>query len=297
MTQRGPQMDVTNSVDVTSPPAVSAAIREILEARYSGQGFTIIDTLVNDLERLYKGDFPGFHACDVHYHKLQHVLDVSLAMARLIDGYEHSAAPQRQLGPDYALAGMCAALFHDAGYIRRRSDTRHRNGAAYTRIHVRRSARWLREYLPGVGLGELADEAANMVHFTNCSRPPANVPAGDVRERRTGELLGTADLIAQLADVRYVEKCQTSLYDEFVEGGVAGANAEGYRGKIYRNADDLLTSTPGFMRWAIRERLEAGFHHAYRYAAVHFGGANLYMDAIDLNYAHLEAQLNGQAVT
>lgn len=290
-TRRAPYQDVSETVDVTSPEAVAAAVRRLFARRFPDRSWNIIDRLFNDFAHLYRGTFPGYRACDVKYHDIQHVLDVTLAMIRLIDGHERAVPAQEQLGPDLALAGLCAALFHDAGYIRRIHDTRHDNGAAYTRIHVRRSARWLREYLPGVDLGHLAGAAARVVQFTNCGRQPSRVPVQTSAERRLGELLGTADLIAQLADVCYIEKCRDYLYDEFVEGGIAGRTAEGYLGATYRSADDLLNSTPAFIRWVVRERLEEGLHGAYHYAEVHFGGDNPYMDAIAENYARLEARL------
>lgn len=294
---RAPHMDVSNRIDVTDSTAVARAIRRVLEGCYRGINFPQVEGLVADLRRLYAGEYPGYHACDVKYHNLQHVLDVSLAMVRLIDGHEKTVPESHRLGPDYALAGLCAALFHDAGYIRRRRDTRHSNGAAYTRVHVSRSARWLREYLPSIGLERLAGPCSRLVQFTNSGRHPHRLPVQASRERRLGELLGTADLIAQLSDAQYIEKCRDYLFDEFVTGGLAGESvSEGYLGSGYRSPDDLLASTPAFIRWVVRERLEAGFNGAYHYAAEHFGGTNLYMTAIRANYNRLEASLGSGGV-
>lgn len=289
---RAPHMDVSNRIDVTRPAQVAGAVREVLEDCYPRAGFAQVEALVADMQRLYEGEYPGYHACDVRYHNIQHVLDVTLAMARLIDGHERSEPAAERLGPDYALTGICAALFHDAGYIRRRRDNRHRNGAAYTRVHVTRSARWLREYLPSVGLAHIAEPCARLVQFTNCRRHPRRLRAPAARERRLGELLGTADLLAQLSDARYIEKCRDDLFDEFVTGGLAGAGAgDNDMGPPYRSPQDLLASTPGFMRWVIRERLDKSLNGAYRYAAEHFGGRNPYMDAIRDNYNRLDVRL------
>ncbi len=299
---RAPDRDVTNTVDVTDPLAVGAQLRSLMEHRYPGQSFELIDLLVADFSRLYSGQFPGYHACDVKYHDVQHVLDVTLAMGRLIDGYEKAAARSgsglEPLGPCYALVGICTALFHDAGYIRLHGDTLHDNGAGYTRVHVKRSARWLREYLPLVELGHMAATCARVVHFTNCSLDPESLDVRAPAERVVGELLGTADLIAQLADLHYVEKCRDYLFDEFVAGGMTGASeSEGFGAKIYGSRDDLLAATPNFMRWAVKERLEDGLNKAYHYAAEHFDGENYYMDAILYNYARLDASLKRQTGT
>ena len=285
-------MDVSNSVDVTDPNAVGAEVLAILGARYPLSDFSAVNTLITDLTRLYRGDFPGFCACDIGYHNLQHVLDVTLAMARLIDGHDAAELDGARLGPDLALAGIAAALFHDSGYIRRSRDSRNKNGAAYTRVHVSRSARFLADYLPGVGLGQHTGVCTRIVHFTGYELDPEEVQVESPRERRLGELLGTADLIAQMADVDYVRKCREYLFEEFREGGLAGEHVSQYPGTtVFRSPEHLLESTPGFIRNAIGKRLVRQFGGVYRYAAAHFDGQDLYMDAIMENCRELEAQL------
>ena len=285
-------MDVSNSVDVTDPDAVGAAVLSILETRYPLGDFSVISTLITDLTRLYRGDFPGFCACDIGYHNLQHVLDVTLAMARLIDGHDAAETDGARLGPDLALAGIAAALFHDSGYIRRSRDSRNKNGAAYTRVHVSRSARFLAEYLPAVGLEQYAGVCTRIVHFTGYEMNPEEVEVAGSRERRLGELLGTADLIAQMADVDYVRKCREYLFEEFREGGLAGEHVSQYPGTtVFRSPEHLLETTPGFIRNAVDTRLVRQFGSVYRYAADHFQGRDLYMNAIMENCRQLEAQL------
>ena len=61
-------------------------------------------------------------------------------------------------------------------------------------------------------------------------------------------MLGTADMITQLADRCYLEKCRDRLYPEFVLGGVAlpiGSN--GYAEVKYASGLDLLRQTPAFV--------------------------------------------------
>ena len=289
---RSAHMDVSNTVDVTEPGDVAAAVRRILEARYALFDFTPVDTLVADLSRLYRGDYPGFSACDIGYHNLQHVLDVTLAMSRLVDGHDWIEADGARLGPELALAGIAAALFHDSGYIRRARDTRHKNGAAYTRVHVSRSARFLEEYLPGAGMSQLAGVCTRIVHFTGYELTPSEIVVANPQERRLGELLGTADLIAQMADVDYARKCREHLFEEFRVGGLAGEHASQYPGAtVFRSPEHLLESTPAFIRNAIDSRLEGQFGGVYRYAAEHFDGEDLYMNAILHNCRTLEAEL------
>jgi len=118
-----------------------------LLADLAGGSVERIAAAFGDFERLFNGQFPGYLGCDTVYHDLQHSLDDTLAMARLLAGYDKSHAPDQRLGADRAVMGIVVALFHDAGYIRQTDDTQHRNGAEFTRTHVSRSANFLARYL------------------------------------------------------------------------------------------------------------------------------------------------------
>jgi len=282
-------MDVSNTVDVTDPAEVTQAVRSIMDGRYPGYDFTLIDVLIADFIRLYRGSYPGYQACDIGYHNIQHVLDVTLAMARLIDGHDGSCPEGEKLGPDLALAGIACTVYHDAGYIRRVGDNKDQTGAAYTRIHVSRSALFMAEYFPTIGLESIVPLCERIVHFTGYEVDPCNIEVESEREYVLGSLLGTADLIAQMADLGYVQKCYDELYLEFVAGGIAGDDGlEGYSGLVYRSPEHLLESTPDFIRSAIEVRLEGYFKSAYRYAAAFFEGPNLYMESIERNRLELE---------
>jgi hypothetical protein len=289
---RARDMDVSNCIDVTDPDAVTVGLMEILAEHCSPGALESVPALVADFARLYRGEYPGYHACDVGYHNIQHVLDVTLAMARLIDGYLKSRGKEAPLGEELIVAGIACALFHDAGYIRRRHDSRHSHGSEYTRIHVRRSARFMKEYLPTVGLEFASPTCQRIVHFTGYEVNPADISVPTDAERTLGWLLGTADLIAQMADVAYLEKCRDHLYKEFVGGGLAvGESKYTETGIVYKSPAHLMQSTPNFVRSAIQVRLDGYFHSYYRYGAVHFDGPNLYMDAIQENCSRLEAIL------
>jgi hypothetical protein len=289
---RAREMDVSNTVDVTDPVAVTDALLDILSRHYDRDDLRAIPILVADFARLYRGEYPGYHACDVGYHNIHHVLDVTLAMARLIDGHEIVHGEDAPFGAELSVAGIACALFHDSGYIRKRHDTQHTNGAEYTRIHVSRSARFMADYLPKIDLDYAVPICQRIVHFTGYEVNPADIDVPTEEERTLGWLLGTADLIAQMADVAYLEKCRDHLYPEFVEGGMAGKKGKYTKtGIIYKSPSHLMQSTPNFIRSAIQVRLDGYFHSYYRYAADHFGGPNLYMDAIQENCSRLEAIL------
>jgi hypothetical protein len=286
--QRRSEFDVTDSVQVSDPQAVQAAVDEILRGTFPGERFARLATAYADAVRLFRGEFPGYRGCETWYHDLQHTLDMTLALARLIDGHERSEPAARRLGPERAEVALIVGLFHDSGYMRRVHDTRHVHGAEYTRTHVTRSGRFLAEYLPTLGLGQHAAMVTELVHFTGYEIALDRIQVEDPHWRRIGHLIGTADLIAQMADRCYLEKCRDRLYKEFLLGGVARSSApDGTPVVLYASPRDLLIKTPGFCTKTRRERLDGAFEGVHRYAAVHFGGTNHYLAAIDSSLAHL----------
>jgi hypothetical protein len=124
---------------------------------------------------------------------------------------------------------------------------------------------------------------------------PNEIKVQSSEEYMLGSLLGTADLIAQMADVEYLKKCREDLYTEFVSGGIAGEGGlEGYQQTIYKSPQHLMELTPEFIRTVIHDRLDGHFNGAYRYAEKHFNGPNLYMEAIDRNRVELDQMLAAQ---
>jgi len=107
------------------------------------------------------------------------------------------------------IAGILAALFHDFGYLRRRNDRRHRYGAEYTLTHVSRSAAFLRRYVRSLGLGDGLGARRRHAGPLHGLREAAElIRLSDTLLRRVGQMLGTADILAQMADRCYLEKCR-----------------------------------------------------------------------------------------
>ncbi|MCE9639842.1 MAG: HD domain-containing protein, partial [Betaproteobacteria bacterium] len=205
MQQRRSDYDVTNSVKTTDAATVAAEVRRIYLDLYRKADVTTLDRAFVDFAALYAGEHPGYYPCDTGYHDTQHVLDVTLAMARLLHGYQR--AGREPLEARLFCLGVILALYHDCGYIRRRNDTRHENGAEYTLTHVSRGARYLRAYLPQIGMEDLAKVAARVVHFTGYEVPIEKIRLPQPIFRVIGNLLGTADILGQMADRCYLEKC------------------------------------------------------------------------------------------
>jgi hypothetical protein len=293
--ERRNDYDVTNQVNTTDPAAVNSEVNRIFLELYPNASTHVLNRAFRDLGRLHKGEYPGYRACDTGYHNLQHSLDVTLAMARLMDGYERSHHDHRTeaLGAKLFRFGAVTALFHDIGYLRKVNDMRHKNGAEYTLKHVTRGARFLEEYISRLGMAELAPIASQIIHFTGYERPIQKIHVPNLTFRLLGNMLGTADIIAQMADRCYLEKCRDRLYPEFVEGGLAARDGADHRaGVMFTSAEDLVTKTPKFYKTAT-VRLNDHLGSAYGYADKHFGGPNLYLDEISKNI-HYAAEVAEQ---
>jgi len=280
------QYDVSSRIDTTDPDSVLREIKRIHLELYPHTPTSLIACAFDDCARMYDGAHPGYRGCDTGYHNLQHTLDVTLAMARLMDGYERSAQGGEPIGSRRFALGVVTALFHDIGYLRHRNDTRHQNGAEYTLRHVSRGARFLEPYLAEHGLPDLAPVAAKLIHFTGYEMPVEAIDLPEPMFRRIGNMLGTADIIAQMADRCYLEKCRDRLYPEFVAGGLASVGqAQAPPTALFYSAEDLLLKTPNFYLSA-EHRLTQLLGGTFEYARTHFGGRNLYLEAVLKNVQH-----------
>jgi hypothetical protein len=290
------EFDVTNRINTTDPVCVKLEVDRIFRSLYARPNAATLNRAFDDMVRLYRGEFPGYAKCDTSYHDLQHVLEVTLAMARLLDGYERSRGEDARHIPERLFElGVICALYHDIGYIRRLGDNKHRNGAEYTRIHVSRGARFLKSYMPIIGMAEYAEIAGQIVHFTGYERPVSSIRVPDPIFKLLGSLLGSADIIAQMSDRCYLEKCRDRLYPEFVAGGIARQRTADGEEVVFESAEDLLRKTPRFYQNAA-QRLDVDLGGAYRFAQTHFGGQNLYMEALRQNIRFVEKSADDGAI-
>jgi hypothetical protein len=292
---RRSDFDVTNSVQVSSPEAVLAAIVTLFEPTWPTLSLEPLEEAFVHFERLFAGEVPGYMGVDTVYHDRQHTLDITLALARLLVGYERQQDEKNRLGGDRALLGLVTGLFHDVGYLRRLDDREINNGAEFTRTHVSRGARFLEEYLPVIGLARAIPVATQIIHFTGYEVPFAQIKVTDPLDIKVGHLLGTADMIAQMADRCYLEKCRDRLYAEFVLGGVAlPMAANGGRQVKYASGLDLLRQTPEFVAEVRTKRLDGEFGAAYKSLEVLYNGRNPYIEAMDRNVAYLRQILRSE---
>ncbi|MFW5442945.1 MAG: hypothetical protein ACKE51_01385 [Methylococcaceae bacterium] len=283
------QLDISLSVCISKVLPVCDAIREIFLTQFPGQEseFVVIENMFDHIDKIYHGTLPNYYACDTDYHDMRHILDVTLAATRLFDGYEKvHGGTDKALGLERFQQGITAALFHDIGYIRHQNDSKHKHGAEYTKTHITRGTRFLTSYLPTLGKQVWVDKMKDLLHFTGYEK---SVTMKDPIDHTLGCLIGTADLIAQMSDRVYLERCRDCLFQEFKIGKVAPPN--GSSDQFYESSSAMLSQTPDFIRSTIENRLDKLFGSVYRYAANHFGGDNLYMNGIEKNCNFLEGLL------
>jgi len=285
------EYDVTNTVKVSSVPAVRDAVRDLYCDVFPTAAFDRLWLAFHDFGQLFDGRLPGYEGCDTVYHDRQHTLDMTLAMTRLLVGYEKSCAEADRFGDERITIGIIVALFHDAGYMRRDSEPPRANGAEFTTWHVSRSADFLRSYLPRIGMSRWAGIASRIVHFTGYELNIDDIELDDPKDSLIGHFVGTADLMAQMADRCYLEKCRDRLYSEFVLAGVAIGDQDDLvkqpGGVIYASGIDLLRKTPYFYEHMAMSRLDDKFNQAYRYIEVLYDGRNPYFEFIEQNQEYL----------
>ena len=281
------EFDVTDRVNTTVPDAVSGEVFRIYQDLYQRDDADNLVQAFEDVTRLYNGEYPGYRPCDTSYHDIQHVLDVTLAMARLMDGCVR-ATDADVLNERLFRFGIVTALYHDCGYIRHRNDTRHREGAEYTKTHVSRGGRFLEEYLVKIGMSDFVHAASRTLHFTGYEVPVERIRV-EPQFRLIGNLLGSADILAQMADRCYLEKCHDRLYPEFVVGGIARQpTAEGGEQVVFESGAHLIYQTPRFYESA-KKRLNVDLGGYCSYVEKHFGGENLYFTELEKNINHARA--------
>ena len=266
------ELDVARQVKTTDPAAVKREIDRIFHELYPDASTAAMDRAFQDCARMFGGELAGYRA-----------MEVTLAMARLIDGYERGRVGVESINEKLFRLGVITALFHDAGYILHNDEKDVKNGAEYTLIHVSRGAQFLKEYLPRIGMADVADIAASLIHFTGYEQPVASIRVPGLIYRLLGNLLGSADIIGQMSDRCYLEKCRDRLYPEFVAGGLTRKRTpEGGEQVVFASGEDLVMKTPNFYTGASK-RLNSDLEGCYVHVERHFGGQNLYFEELSKN--------------
>jgi hypothetical protein len=266
-------------IDLDDSRKVLSEIQNIVSLIARGVDNTFIDQIYSDIVDLFNGQYPGYRASTAKYHNLEHTKAVVLATARLMHGH---AQNENTFTPLNVEIGLAAALFHDIGYIQADYDLEG-SGAKYTIGHEERSIAFMREYLSGKNFSfrDMSD-CAHVIYCTMLATSPNAIPFRTKEIETLGKIVGSADLLAQIADRMYLERLLL-LFLEFEEGGLPGFNS----------SLDLLQKTENFYEFVAQKRLNEEFDSFAADMRLHFLhhwdiDRDLYAESIEKNIEYIK---------
>ena len=208
------------------------------------------------ISEIFSGASPGFQASSTKYHNLRHTQSVVLATIRLfhglmLDNHRFSAHIIEQT--------LLSAYFHDTGFLLQTSETAD-SGASYTKFHEARSIRFLNQYLANRKVPQgFHENCATIIKFTNLRIEPATLLTPSSEIGLCGRILGSADILAQMAS-RYYLECLPLLYQEHLTGGILE----------HASALDMMRHTAHFYQHVIEKRLKETFGNVAQSMRTHF---------------------------
>jgi hypothetical protein len=243
----------------------------------------LIVTTHRDIADIFSGYYPGYRENNNKYHNLRHTFAVALATIRVFHGL---MAKGQSFSSRTILKGMLSAYFHDTGLLLRSFDTAE-NGAEYTRDHETRSINALANYLKSCKLDdEIRIDCSSIIRSTNIELDFQSIPFNSPEVKLVGQIVGTADILAQMADRYYLEQLP-HLYQERRDGGVLD----------HVSAFELMKETTSFYHNIIIERLETVLGDVAHAMRAHFKrrwnlDRNLYKENINSNIDYLQKVVN-----
>lgn len=264
--------------DIRSTSETFAEIKKILLLIDPSFDSLFIENVYNDIIRLFNGNYPGYRASNTKYHDLEHTCAVTLATARLMHGIH---VQNQTFSSRVIQLGLIGALFHDTGLIQTVEEN-DGTGAQYTIGHEDRSIALMERYLSDKGFS--AEDILDCSHIIMCTKlslPLNEIPFRSEETKTMGKVLGSADLIAQMADRNYLKKLPL-LFLEFKEAGMAG----------FETPLELFENTGEFYHSVARTRLAEELGNVSAAARYHFKNRwgidrDLYAESIKNNIKNM----------
>lgn len=265
-------------VDPADAECVLREAEECLREFFADSDPALLRRAFADVQSLFHGQYPGYRASNTMYHDFEHTCSVVLAQTRLIHGAMSEGWRFSELD---AVKGLLASLYHDVGLIQAEDDTQG-TGAKYTVGHEERSIQFMRQNLNGSLPADDIEDMADCIRCTILAMPPARIAFRSESMRMMGWFLGSADLLAQIADRYYLEKLLL-LFEEFKEARLPG----------YDTPFDLLVKTRNFYQDVARKRLDNDLGRVDRYMRAYFNhrfgvDRDFYAEAIHRNLDYLD---------
>ncbi|MGO8765212.1 MAG: hypothetical protein ACLQSR_08780 [Limisphaerales bacterium] len=276
---------MNQQISTKDPAAVAQEVQATYLALFPNGDPTFIPRAFQWTTDAFEGKYPGYQAIDARYHDLEHTMQGTLCMARILRGRFLAKAslvlPQR-----ITELGLLAILLHDTGYLKKAGDNEG-TGAKYTVVHVARSADFAAGLLTQNHFGAREIIAVqNMICCTGVDSLLKVIPFQSDAERITGLCLGAADLVGQMAAEDYVEKLPV-LYSEFAEAARFTPQKNNVV-NMFSSARDLLRKTPDFWEHYVKPKLDREFGGQHRYLSDPFpDGPNVYVEKVESNIKRL----------
>lgn len=232
-----------------------------------------------DLSAYFTGAHPDFQKNTMPYHNLRHSLRVVLATVRLFHGLHCNHI---RISAVTLFKGLFAAYFHDSGMLLLENDPA-KSGAEYIVGHEARSIAFLTKYANEKRFGaNIITDCATIINYTNLESDPAIFASHTSEIQMAGQVVGSADLLAQMADRYYLESLPL-LFMEQQAGGTC----------THRSPLELMEHTANFYHNIVLRRLITTFANTSNALRAHFRdrhtvNRNLYIDNIEKNINYLK---------
>lgn len=239
----------------------------------------LIRKIDKDLTAIFTGTDNNFKENTLPYHNLRHTQKVVLATARLFHGLHLNNI---FLAQEVVFKGLLSAYFHDTGMLLHKKDNA-LSGSEYIGEHEKRSIKFLKEYVESQDLPkDIASDCGIIIQYTALNSDPKTFKNHSQEIELTGQVLGSADILAQMAD-RYYLECIPLLHKEMLAGGVNN----------HDTALELLRQTANFYHEVVLKRLVVTLSDRSDAMRSHFKAKhqldrNLYTEYIDKNIDYLK---------
>lgn len=275
-------------VDTKNPVAVADFVIGKFKAIYPQTRWVWLGRVFEEMEGLFNGRHPEYAPIDLRYHDFEHTLQATTCIAQLFEGRAMARVEPRLDSRHFEL-GVAAALLHDTGYLKLRSDSQG-TGAKYTFCHVVRSCGFAASYLPTLGADDYEVEA--VMGAINCTGPSNEMTRLRFRhpvEHMTGCALATADFLGQMAAPEYPDELEI-LFEEFRESDTF-LHMPAER-RMFKSARDLVEKTPAFWERFVFPKLKTDCQSVYRFLSRPSpDGPNVYVDAVERNIRIIKARI------
>ena len=284
---------IINDVHVESDKILDF-VKNTFTSHVLGKSTIFLDMVFARVQDLFEGRYRGYQRSDTAYHDFKHTCEATVAVVRILDGHIKSGKFPAVSSRDFELV-IAAILLHDSGFIKQVGD-REGTGAKYAFTHVERSQKFAANFLPGFGFA--VDEIILIQLLISCTGVKVdvdNLPFYNDQERFLGRVLGTGDLLGQMAAPDYPERL-SGLYEELTEA-VAYSNANGNWIEVYDSAEDLMSKTRNFYESYAKQLLEQQWGGVHEALLHHFSdGKNHYFKSIEANLDHIEQRVQTASV-